>query len=808
MLAAPCGQGTTTRVVSAVRSQLHNTLQRRHALLNHAAAQGNLSVWDLLHGDQTTDASRTAATLLAAQPLTQATSMQKEVYTVKQVADDDFVLAGLFDVVYIDLRGRTSKSDVLTAFSTQLALRGADVSLRAVQESLQRFLRSLRTSSVLILDHVHSTCAAVVKKLLSSSLTLSVEKNAVSVVVIPAMQCASPILSANAGEALHNANPKLQKYYGSAGRRRIAWEKEQEAKSTTFFLEELKAIVTNFGIRWNSSPNQNGEAPEESAEELVLPSSVMLMTYCLTSEETRAAAVKMHQEVQIRERLGSLQRQEIAGAAPVTLHSDALTLECLDSITALSGGIPGLVRLLLFQSAETLNYLIARRNDQATSTNMPSYMSSANTVRGSATTGTNSPASRLAAQGSTIGTLGASSSTGHATANPYSGLPSLYSIGWELQQPAALSFTDEDRLLFYALSPLLYLHLHLTPTGSSKDPTGSIAKFNASGSSPNPPASPSPAPSAPGARTSTVRPLPLMFDGSLAWHLSKDLFLHQVIALGTQNSVQTYTGRRGVAIAKPESQQDQAYQKFLHSWNKMVVTGWFQEWNQGLIFPTITIASEAYSTMLNTVVHFTDAAVPQFLTVKKAMLANLSAAACEVASEEQLMKSYLQYVTRKFREYSEVLAVIDKLLITPEAGYQSTLLQQRQLLVLRSVDHLLLPHFTLLTSLMTAKLTAPARSDRSKKAAVRPESKIASFKVRSTSGLSNKSSTNNAESFFAAEASEDDGEHSDHRSDRGKHIFFGGFLDNIASVGYENFARESNIGKYSLGQRICIIQLF
>lgn len=790
MLAAPCGQGATTRVLSAVRAQLHHTLCRRHALLNHAAIQGNLSVWDLLHGETATEASRYAAALLTSQPLSQSPAAQKEVYTVKQVADDDFVLAGLFDVVYIDLRGRTTKADVLTAFSTQLALRGADVSLKAIQESLQRFLRSLRASSVLILDHVHSSCAPVVKKLLSSSLTLSVEKNAVSVVVIPAMQCASPILSASTSDASSsNANTKLQKLHGSAGRRRIAWEKEQEAKSTTFFLEELKTIVTNFGIKWSnrSSNHSNGETHEESMDELVLPSSVMLMTYCLTPEETRAVAVKMYQEVQVCERLSLLHKSEgTKVAATPALHSDALTLESVDSITALSGGIPGLVRLLLFQSAETLAFLISRRNELGgfSSSNMPSYMSSANTVRG-VSAGGGTPTGRLAAQGSTFGGLGGAASGGATQSgiNPYTGLPSLYSMGWELQQPAAKSFSEEDRLLFYALSPLLFLHLHITSGGSMKDPNGSIAKFSqggTSGANANPPVASSPATFAQSTRTSAVRPFPLMFDGSLAWHLCKDLFVQHVTAQSEASSsgVQTYTGRRGVAAAAtPSSLHNLAYQKFEACWNKMVILGWFQEWNQGLTFPaaTPTTGSTTYSAVPNSVVHFADAAVPQFLSVKKSVLMNLSAAACDVASEESLMRSYLQYVARKFQEHSEALAIIDKLLITPEAGYQSTLLHQRQLLLLRSIDHLLLPHFTLLTALMTTKLT-PAPTERltkKKKTTTRAESKLKSsrtMKSSSGSGKAAAAASSTSSSFFAltADQSEDDGEHSDHHSERGK----------------------------------------
>jgi hypothetical protein len=141
VVAAPSGQGTTTRVIAAVKAQLHRALERSHSLMCLAAVKGGLSVWDLTHsGDIKT--SRPSSIELTkdhnfysnSKTGSQAVGVAKQTvhgeqlvaYSSRDVADDSFPFAGLFDAIYVDLRGRSNKGDVLAAFSCQLALRGSD----------------------------------------------------------------------------------------------------------------------------------------------------------------------------------------------------------------------------------------------------------------------------------------------------------------------------------------------------------------------------------------------------------------------------------------------------------------------------------------------------------------------------------------------------------------------------------------------------------------------------------------------------------------------------------------------------------
>ena len=712
ILAAPCGQGATTRIAAALRSQLHTALTRRHSLLNLAASKGNLSVWDLLQGPHTaqekTYHQRVAARQQepTAMPGARALSAQSVIYPLQEVAQDDFVLGGLFDAVYIDLRGRSTKSDVLAAFSAQLALRGADSNLQAIQDSLQRFLCNLRPGSVLILDHVHSSCTNVVKKLITSSLTLSVEKHRVSVLVIPSMQCATPILSNHGSttdaSAARSANPKAQRLYGSVGRRRAAWEKEQEAKSTSFFLDELRQIVTGLGTSWTKKGGFKDT--NESAEDLVLPSNVMLLTYCLTPQETRAATERLYREIKTKESLLTVQASptnaSVNGSAPshTAPQLESLSTEKLDAICVVSGGIPSLIRLLLWQSLTTLNHLLTRRNE-ASAPNLPSYMSSANTVKGSkgSTSGRSTTPLKPSNSASNLTALAAPPTA----VNPYSGLPSLYSIGWELQQPSAQALTEDDRLLLYALSPLLFAHLQNDSSGGSSKRASSPT---------------------PGTRAATPRAYPLCFDGTLAWHLSKSVFVHVVSASGQHNNVQTFTSGR-----KVDAVLEEAYRRWLLCWHKLLCLGLIQVSTPSLPLPSaLPTASAPYSTVANTVVHFGDAAVPQFLAVKASIYCTLLAEVTNAVSEDALMKTYLNYVATKFSETSQTLLLIEKLLVSPEAGYTSSLLQQKQLLILRSVDAVWVPHFNFLATLIAVQLTpvraAPADRNTYKLAPLRAKS--------------------------------------------------------------------------------------
>jgi hypothetical protein len=104
-------------------------------------------------------------------------------------------------------------------------------------------------------------------------------------------------------------------------------------------------------------------------------------------------------------------------------------------------------------------------------------------------------------------------------------------------------------------------------------------------------------------------------------------------------------------------------------------------------------------------VTFTSAVVPQTVHQRRFLAAAVGAAVTNAFPEDTLQKNYVEYVSRKFSEVSETLCLIDRLLVSPEAGYASSLLQQRQLLVLTEVDAVLAPHFVLLASAMVTKLT-------------------------------------------------------------------------------------------------------
>jgi hypothetical protein len=117
--------------------------------------------------------------------------------------------------------------------------------------------------------------------------------------------------------------------------------------------------------------------------------------------------------------------------------------------------------------------------------------------------------------------------------------------------------------------------------------------------------------------------------------------------------------------------------------------------------------------------------------------------------EELLMRNYLKHVAKRFVEVSQTLSVIAKLLLTPEADLLSSLPQQRQLLILTSLDPILLPHVTFLASVMAHALT-PAKTERAKKSTGRTP-----VKPRP-----------------AAHVSEDDAEQPNQRTERGTVALF------------------------------------
>ena len=615
-------------------------------------------------------------------------------------------------MIYINLRGCNSKSDILAAFSAQLALRGIDNNLIIIQESLQRFLRSLRRGSLLLLDHVHSNSTNIVKSLLSSILTTSSKKNKVSVVVIPSMQCTTPILTPGLDTTTNTTtttsnNTKLPKYYGSSGRRRLALEKELETRSTIQFLTELHTIVTGLGIRWNlhttnnttnTSTNNNENNTENPYIYEDIPSNVMLLTYSLSLEETKKLVYKMYNEVITHQRLLLLQNNDNTTTTSTTTNTTDITIEneVVEGICALSGGIPGIIRLLLLQSVDTINYLVKRRNDQITTSSLPSYMSTANTVRtanlsGTAATGmigNNSPKVKLSTDGTTTGS-GSTSSVG--VNNPYNGLPSLYSIGWELLQPPALSLSETDRLLLYALSPLLYAHLHI--------PTDTTTSTKTTTTNPNPTTTSTTI----GPKPYATRAYPLSFDTTLAWHLCKPLFTHHITTTGGHNNIQTYTGKHGITPKTEYSIQDEAYNQYILSFNKLISMGWLQVSNTGL---PILQKNEK-------IVYFNNAIIPQYINIKKTLkLVNNNILI--LYTDTILMNNYIKYITLKYIEISKILLLINKLLITPEAGYISTFLQQRNILLLSTIDNLLLPHFNYLINLIIIKLTIKKENNKKK----------------------------------------------------------------------------------------------
>jgi len=151
---------------------------------------------------------------------------------------------------------------------------------------------------------------------------------------------------------------------------------------------------------------------------------------------------------------------------------------------------------------------------------------------------------------------------------------------------------------------------------------------------------------------------------------------------------------------------EEAYRRWLKCWHKLLCLGLIQVSTASLPLPSaLPTASSPYSTVANTVVHFGDATVPQFLAVKASLHCTLPAEVATAVSDDALMKTYLNFVATKFSETSQTLLLIEKLLVSPEAGYASSLLQQKQLLLLRSVDAVWVPHFNFLATLIAVQLT-------------------------------------------------------------------------------------------------------
>ncbi|KAJ1414912.1 hypothetical protein B484DRAFT_482179, partial [Ochromonadaceae sp. CCMP2298] len=331
VVAAPSGQGATTRVVAAVKAQLHRALERSHALVRVAAQQGSISVWDL--GSEIKSGVEAKDNFYSSGPKGTKSPLEP-VYSSADVADDSFAFSGLFDALYVDLRGRSSRGDVLSAFSCQLALSGD--SLSGILACVEKFLRSLRKGSVLVLDHVQRRCAVSVRQLFSSML------DGVSVVVIPQLQSASPIMSlavkgATVPKTPHLFNsysdlgslsepgegqpgPKgrpseLQRYYGAGGSRRSTWEEEEAGRCAEGFLEELRGFLQALGVRWGvpAGPKwvvtvDEGQVVEvevgllaQGADRgLSIPPNLLVLTYSLSRAETEAAVRMMWGEIRAK----------------------------------------------------------------------------------------------------------------------------------------------------------------------------------------------------------------------------------------------------------------------------------------------------------------------------------------------------------------------------------------------------------------------------------------------------------------------------------------------------------------------------
>ncbi|KAJ1415082.1 hypothetical protein B484DRAFT_162271 [Ochromonadaceae sp. CCMP2298] len=150
---------------------------------------------------------------------------------------------------------------------------------------------------------------------------------------------------------------------------------------------------------------------------------------------------------------------------------------------------------------------------------LPSYLSSANTLRGTGGE-TKSPFDKNAVKNAV---------------RPKS-LPSIRSLGGALQG----SFSPDELLLLYALTPLLSAHLPLGREGKE------------------------------GPSADTVKRQCLLFDGPLAWHLCMPLFLQS----HTTTAVRTYAGDRD-AIAG-------AYGRWQDSWGSLLRRGWVRQWEGGL----------------------------------------------------------------------------------------------------------------------------------------------------------------------------------------------------------------------------------
>jgi len=361
IIASPMGHDLSHIVVAEVRQQLHTGLQRWHSLLHSAESNGNVSVWDFSNAEllpassssspmndgsirqQTSSSSSIVNSLTLAQRMTHS---DQPSFTFEEVADTSFSLSGLFDAIYVDLRGTTTRADVLSAFSTQLAIRGNDSSSDQLQMYTIKFLRSLRRGSVLILDNVHMACAATVRKFCTTLFTES-NVSSLSVLVIAALQSASIIqasftsaatLSSVASSSSSMSDMKVLptcikynsssvdtidrnklnraqfRYYSSGNSGKAsALEKEHEYEATVTFLHELSTCTEALGLSWSiakigtrggSSSHDGGGGSDHlatipSMHDLKLPSNVMVYSYALSVEESKAVARTCWREMQM-----------------------------------------------------------------------------------------------------------------------------------------------------------------------------------------------------------------------------------------------------------------------------------------------------------------------------------------------------------------------------------------------------------------------------------------------------------------------------------------------------------------------------
>jgi hypothetical protein len=785
IIASPMGHDLSHIVVAEVRQQLHTGLQRWHSLLHSAESNGNVSVWDFSNADhlsasslsspmndgsirqQTNSSSGSSSSsnsivnsLTLAQRMTHS---DQPSFTFEEVADTSFSLTGLFDAFYVDLRGTITRADILSAFSTQLAIRGNDSSSDQLQMYTIKFLRSLRRGSVLILDNVHTACAATVRKFCTTLFTES-NVSSLSVLVIAALQSASIIqlsftseatLSSSSSSSMsdmkvlptcikynsssvdaidrNKLNRAQFRYYSSGNSGKAsALEKEHEYEATVTFLHELSTCTEALGLSWSiakigtrggSSSHDGGGGGDHPAtipsmHDLKLPSNVMVYSYGLSMEESKAVARTCWREMMQMGISIDDDGDDGDGAATTTdgdmiigregdsdttkpttssfsSSSSSSSLEArIDLVVSLSAGIPCLLRLLMRQHMTTLRYLQSSYEDELSRQLLPSFMSPTSTGGKPAFLAATTRPPAVSSSSTTPSSSSSSSSISSSPSSIYTTYKEIFSIDCQ-------ALTTNDRRLWYALTPLRLSHVKII--GNQNNRSQSYQYFSNStpihhsnyagggGSSSGHHKSPA------------TRPLPLLFDTDMAWFLSRSLF--------------SSSSSSNHPIDNHRIDNDRPSREWWQSWRRLVRLGWLVPCQS--VFPSSPYDYSNHHGVVDAdndrddrggdkdgipfmTVHFSDISLNS--NTNNTSVGRGMQFADEV-SEEMLMNSYLQYVTFMYVAYDKELHALERYLLCPELAEMPLFSQHKQLWILQKIDPLM-PHISMMTSFLVQRIKA------------------------------------------------------------------------------------------------------